>query len=259
MAWNATVRAMVTGRTVAVIGAGSEMNDDDHSRRIRGVNTVVRVNPRACRAGIALSSVQRGHTTERIDLAYHAGTAMDDNVIGVRGTLAPLHPASSLEPETLAALAKSGCRAVLVPPHRCEGAQRRCACLRRVCPIVPYHGSYPEGHSCPTTGLGAIFDLLRLRPRVLYILGFDCYQGSTPYVVGHAESAMLEGSDPRDYVPPPGAERVGPHNFPKELASLYGMCVSNASTVRITPHLRNIFRAKGYDASSLQLAHPSAK
>ncbi len=244
---------LISGRSVVVIGSGGELNQSDYSALVGSVDTVVRVNPRADSSGLILSPVQRRHTTGRLDLAYHCGTAAGESVIGVRKTLVPLSAFSSLTPGTLAALAQSGCRGVVVPPHRYAAAQTRCKALRRVCPVLPYHGSYPAGHKCPTTGLGAIHDILRLEPRELYILGFDCYCGTTPYVDGHAEAAMPRGSDRRDFVPSRETTGVGPHDFLKELASLYEICISNAATVRITGHLREVLRSKGYDTSSLRV------
>ena len=250
---------LVRGRSVVVIGAGPELNRDSYTSLVEGADTVVRVNPRSCREGMLLSLVQQRHTTGRIDIAYHAGAARGERVVGARGELVELHPATSLEPQTLASLVLSGCKAVIVPPHRVDAARVRCSTTQSVCPVLPYHGPYPDGHSCPTTGLGAIRDLLRLRPRVLYIIGFDCYQSGRPYVSGHVEQSMMGGSDVRDYAPPPGATGVGPHDFAKELVTLHRICTSNTDVVCVTTHLKGVFRKAGYDASSLRVVPPDSK
>ena len=258
-AFSTVPRTLVHDRSVVVIGAGSEVGSSDYSALIEGVDTVVRINPRACKTGLSLSSVQHRHTTGRIDLAYHHGAAMGERFPGCRGSLITLHPVACLEVPTLSAFAASGCKAIMVNPHRVDAARARCAAMEKVCPVLPYHGPYPEGLACPTTGHGAIQDLLRLRPRELYIVGFDCYHGGKTYVDGHLNRGIPSDGDPRDYAPSPGQRRVGPHDFAAELASLHRMCSANADTVRITPHLRDVFQEEGYDPTSLQVVHLSAK
>ena len=175
------LRPILEGKSVIIIGPAGYTQSGHNAIKpseIASFDVVIRPNVKLREDGSLLIPP---NTTERCDIVYHSGTWLGKKIAGPTGLVAATNR-TALSNATLRSFMRNGVKGVLVTGSRNKEVQYF-SCLTPPTGLSLGISRWPGWQNLTRigrfrTGLRAVLDIVRFRPRKLRVLGFDFYQTS---------------------------------------------------------------------------------
>lgn len=217
-------------KTVAIVGPAGYLEEYDVTEAVRSADVVVRPN---CRVDVdrrVLLLPKR--TSTRCDVVYHSGLALGERQQGPAGRMIATGHSSALSNGTLAVYAAHGVNAIVMTELR----RQRLVHFQQLAPPTtlalltprPFVLAAHQFH----TGMKALLDVLRHRPRRVLIFGYDFYQTQKRAYRGYYSE--LE----RRAVVPEVMGNAAWHNTEAELAHFRDEVLARHPEVVVDDHLK---------------------
>ena len=215
-------------KTIIIIGPAGYIENYNMENIIERADFVIRPN---CKIDLSTNKLLLPkYTTTRCDIIYHSGTKEGDKIIGYDGKVHNLHAQASLDDKTLVIFKKNQVKIIVLAQLN---RLKKFKTLKKIDGLNLFKAKNIFNEEAGfTTGMKAIIDILKYKPKKLIIFGFDFYKTNNHAFDGYYKN--MNNIDKRFH------GRSAVHNIDKELEYFYKNIFIQHNNVIIDSHLKKI-------------------